>query len=120
VLELGDLLDDVAPDDRRVGPVGLLERGRDHVLRHAVQLVGEAGLVGPRRPGVREALIGATPQQQGVGLLELLQLEPVALGAAVALEGPAAVLEGLTAAGASITPSRVMNCDTTSLPMSIS
>ncbi len=99
VLQLLDLLDDVAAEDRRVVPVGLLQRRRDHVLRHRVHLVREADLVAVVRPRGGEALVGHAPEQLCVGLADLVQLEGVAFVSAVDLERPTAVLVLLASAG---------------------
>src|SRR5437764_577958 len=64
--------------------------------RLAVELVGERPF--PRGPRLREALIGDAPQQLRLGAHQLVELELVALLAAVVLEGPAAVLVALGSA----------------------
>src|SRR5918992_2710490 len=96
-VELAHLFDDVALEDRRVRPLRVLERGRDHVLRHRVEPVCEL----PRAagPGLGEALVGHAAEQHGVRVHGLDGLELVALVAAVEREAPASVLEVLGAAG---------------------
>jgi hypothetical protein len=91
-LELADGSRGVAAvEDSRVVPLRVVERRGDDELRHRVELVGELPLA--LRPGTGEALIGAPSDQQGVGLLRLLQLELVAIVTALELEAPARVLE---------------------------
>src|SRR5919107_3034976 len=80
-----------AVEDRRVVPLGVLERRRDDELRHRVELVGELALA--LWPGAGEALIGSQPYQQTVGLPRLVQLELIPVVSAVELEGPTRVLE---------------------------
>src|SRR5262249_38488297 len=77
LLELRYFLDDVATEDGRVVPLGALEGGGDHVLRHRVELVCELAL--DPRPDGCEALVGHTAEQEGVGSLRLLPLELIAL-----------------------------------------
>ena len=93
VLELGDLGRDVALEHGGVVPLGLVERRGDDVLRHRVELVGELALA--PGPGVGEAFVGAAPDQEAVGRHRLLELELVAVVAAVELEAPAGVIEVL-------------------------
>jgi hypothetical protein len=64
LLELGDLLGQVAGDDGGIGPVGLLQGGGGDVLGHGVDLVGEGAGLG--RPGLGEGLVGPPPHQQRV------------------------------------------------------
>src|SRR5215211_1951118 len=80
-----------AVEDRRVVPLGVLERRRDDELRHRVELVGELALA--LGPGAGEALIGSQPYQQGICLPRLVQLELIPVLSAVELEGPTWVLE---------------------------
>src|ERR671921_65488 len=80
-----------AVEDRRVVPLWVLERCRDDELRHRVELVGELALA--LRPSAGETLIGSQPNQQGVGLSRLVQLELIPVVSAVELEGPTRVLE---------------------------
>src|SRR5688500_6338499 len=80
-----------AVEDRRVVPLGVLERRRDDELRHRVELLGELALA--LRPGAGEALIGSQPYLQGVCLPRLVQLELIPFVSAVELEGPTRVLE---------------------------
>jgi hypothetical protein len=94
--QLRDVLDEVAAQHRRVVPLRILEGRRDDVLRHVVELVRE--LAGHLRPGRGKALVGHAPEEQGVGLERLVELELLALRPAVDLERPAAVLEVLAAA----------------------
>ena len=75
---------------------GFVERLRDDDLRVGVQLVGERPLAG--RPGRREALVGDPAEQRDLGVHQLVELELIALVAAVVLERPTAVLEALGAA----------------------
>src|SRR4051812_39224974 len=58
LLEPYDFLGHITLEPRRVAPRKVLQRRRDDVLRHRVHLVGEADLVGHRRPRRRETLIG--------------------------------------------------------------
>src|SRR6201747_2721340 len=97
-LDLGDLLGEVAGEHRRVVPLPRLERGGDDVLRHRIHLVGEPGVVAHPRPGGGKALVGATAQQLRLGLVELVELELVALVPALDREGPAGVLVVLASA----------------------
>ena len=55
-----------SPRTVRVGPLRVLQRRGDHVLRHVVELVRELAVA--RRPGGGEALVGLPPQQQRVGV----------------------------------------------------
>src|SRR4051794_8167347 len=92
LLELTHLSRRVAAvEDRRVAPLGVLERRRDDELRHGVELVGELAFA--VRPGAGEALIGAPSEQQRVGAPGLLELELVSVVTAVELERPPRVLE---------------------------
>ena len=97
-LQLRRLVGQVAAEHDRVVPGRLAERGRDDVLAHPVHLVGESGLVGPLGPGRREALVRHPAEQHRVGLHHLVELELVALVAALELERPAAVREVLGSA----------------------
>src|SRR5207249_1442009 len=58
-----------------------------------VELVGELAFT--RWPGCREALVGHPAEQLHLGLHHLVELELVAVVAAVVLEGPATVLVAL-------------------------
>ena len=98
LLQLADLFGDVASEHGRVVPFGLFQSRRDDVLGHAVHLLREADFVGDRRPGPGKALVRHAPQQLGVGLAGLVELELVALLSPADLEAPAAVLEALGAA----------------------
>src|SRR5207244_4207711 len=80
-----------------VGPLGVLQGGGHDVLRHVVELVRELALAG--WPGLREALVGLAAEQQCLGLERLVELELVAVLAAVELEAPASVPEVLCSAG---------------------
>ena len=93
-LQLRDLLDNVATEDRRVRPCGVVERRGDDVLRHRVELVGELAIALWRRIG--EALVGRTASVALHGLVDL-ELSPFL--AAVELEAPAPVPEVLGPAG---------------------
>jgi hypothetical protein len=86
-------------DDVRVVPRRIAQRRRHDVLRHRVELVGEARLVGAIRPRGGEALVGRAAEQERVGGHHLVDLELVALVAALELERPAAELELLGAPG---------------------
>ena len=61
LLELRDRVRDVALEDGGVIPLRLLQRRRDDVLGHVVELVGE--LAFPRRPRRGEAFVGDTFEQ---------------------------------------------------------
>ena len=70
------------------------ERGRVDVLRHRVHLLRRSRpsrVAFALRPGGGEAFVGDPAEQLRLGLLELAELELVALLTAVDLEGPAAV-----------------------------
>jgi hypothetical protein len=69
-----DPFDDVVGDDRRVVPVGVLQRRRHDVLGHRVERVGEE-VARARGPGGGEALVGDPPEQHRVGLLQHLAVE---------------------------------------------
>src|SRR4051794_660865 len=88
--------DELAREHRRVVPFGVTKRRRHDVLRHVVELVGE--VAGARGPGFGKALVCDAAEQQRLRLVQLVDLELVALVAAVDLEGPAAVLVVLGAA----------------------
>ena len=62
----------------------------NHVLRIVVELVGELALA--RGPGGGKPLVGHPGQELNLGLHHLVELELVAVLAAVVLERPAAVL----------------------------
>ncbi len=96
-LQLGDLRRDVARDHRRVPPLGIGEGCRDDDLRVVVEPVGELTLA--RRPCCGEPLVGDPAEEVHLGLHQLVQLELVAVVAAVVLEGPGAVLVVLGPAG---------------------
>src|SRR4051794_3103510 len=81
--------------DVRVVPVRVGQRARDDVLRHRVELVREAELVRAAGPGGREALVSNAAEQQRVRVHHLVELEAVALLAALEAERPAAALEAL-------------------------
>jgi hypothetical protein len=98
LFQLRDRLGDVTLDHRGVVPVCTLERSRDDELRHRVHLLGEPGLVRPRRPGRGETFVGLAPQEQRVGGENLVELELVAFRAPVELKGPAAALEAFGSA----------------------
>ena len=67
-LQRPDLGGHVARDDRRVAPVGPLERVRHDVLRDAVHPVGQFGVAAAgRRPERRPDLPGPAAQQERVG-----------------------------------------------------
>jgi putative ABC transport system permease protein len=99
LLQPGDLLDNVALQDRHVGPRGVVE-GRGHdVLGHAVQPVRP--LASPGRPARPEPLVAAPAEQQGRGAqgFGIRDLgEPVDVLAARTAE-PAAPPEALLAVG---------------------
>jgi len=86
LLQLRDVLGEIAAEHGRVVPLGVRQRRRDDVLGHAVELVGELTI--PRRPGLGEALIGHPAQQQRLGLQGLVELELVSLVATIDLETP--------------------------------
>src|SRR5262245_53531236 len=94
-LQPPDTLVEVAFEHSGVAPVGVLERRRDHVLGHRVELVGELAVA--CRPRFGEPFVGDAPEQLRVRLHRLFQLERRAL-AGIDLERPAAVLEALGAA----------------------
>jgi len=104
-LELGNLLGDVAFEDRGI-PGGFLERGRRDVLRKAVDAVGV--LSRPRRPRLDEALVGHASQQKSVGREQ--QVVRVARMFVVPVRSTPLL-------GALMTPSRVTNVDSTSCLM---
>jgi len=62
-------------------------------------LSGEADRILHRRPGRGEPLVRHPPEQHGLGLERLVQLELVAFVTAVELERPTAVLEVLGSSG---------------------
>src|SRR5581483_281137 len=89
LLELAHLLDNVAVEQVRVVPLQrLTERRGDDVLGHAVEPVGEPLLVRPSGPRSSEPLVGHPAEQQRVACHQLVELEPVAVLAAVELERP--------------------------------
>src|SRR6266508_3973781 len=95
LLQLRDLIDQVAGEHSRVGPLRVTQRRRHDVLRHGVELIGELPVaLGPSR---REALVGPPAEQQRGGAHRLVQLELVALLTTVDLEGPPTVLVVLPA-----------------------
>jgi hypothetical protein len=61
-LQRGDVLGDVALDERGVVPFDPVERGRGDVLAHGVQLVRDRALV--VRPMRGEDLVRAAPEHQ--------------------------------------------------------
>jgi hypothetical protein len=84
LLEPRELGDDVVRDHVRVVPLGVLQRGRDDVLRQRVDLVGD-GVAGARRPDRGKALVGAPAHQEGVageGQLRLHLAEALVAGTA--------------------------------------
>jgi hypothetical protein len=97
LLDLRDLACELPVEHRRVVPLRVLERGRNDVLRHRVELVGELAI--PGRPGCREAFVGPPTQKERLRGHRLVELELVAFLAPLDLEGPAAVLVVLPAAG---------------------
>jgi hypothetical protein len=96
VTQLLDAVRHVALEHRRVRPLRVLQRRGHDVLRHLVELVGELALA--RRPGFGEALVGLPAEQQRGGVHRLVELELVAVLAALELERPTAVLVVLGAA----------------------
>jgi hypothetical protein len=86
LLQFRDLVDHVAGDHGRVGPLRVAQRRRHDVLLHGVELVGELPVA--LGPGRGEALVGAPAEQQRGGAHRLVQLELVALVTTVDLEGP--------------------------------
>jgi hypothetical protein len=96
LLQLRDLLREVAFQHCRVVPLRLLQGRGDHVLGHGVELVGELALSGG--PGLGKALVRDAAQQQRLGRERFVELELVALVSAVDLEGPTSVLEALGSA----------------------
>jgi hypothetical protein len=95
-LELHHLLDHVTMQHGRVVPLGVLQRGGDHVLRHRVELVRELALV--MRPDGGEAVVGDATEQQCVGRPRLLPLELIAFGTSCEGVRPADPLEVLGSA----------------------
>src|SRR3954447_14186208 len=89
VAELRHLAREIG-DHVRVVPRRVRKRRRHHVLGHAVELVGEFALA--RRPRLREPLVGRAAQQQRFARHDLVELELVAVGAAVVLERPTAAV----------------------------
>jgi hypothetical protein len=67
-LQLGDLVDDVPAQQRGVGPLQPVQGRGGDVLGQLVEPGGDrVGLVGDLRPEAGEDLVGAAPQQEGVG-----------------------------------------------------
>jgi hypothetical protein len=98
-LEPRHFLGDVTPEECGVVPVHLVERARDHVLRHLVHLVREAGLVGSPGPRCGEALVGHSPQQERLRFERLVELVRVLACVAEVERPPAVGIAGLTAGG---------------------
>src|SRR3954452_6107930 len=73
LLQRRRLLHHVAAEDRRIAPLGVLERGGDDVLRQAVQPVGP--LAAPAHPPRSEVRVAASAQQQGLGAERLLAFD---------------------------------------------
>src|SRR3954453_2221439 len=96
LLEIPHLLDDIAAENRRVLPLGILQRRRDDVLRHRVEVVGELAL--EMWPTRRKSLVGDPPEQLRVGGHGLVDLELIACRTAGEAVGPADPLERLAAA----------------------
>src|SRR4051794_31979640 len=96
LLEAPYLLDDIAAENRRVRPLGILQRGRDDVLRHRVEVVGELAL--EIRPARGEPLVGDPPEQLRGGGHRLVDLELIAFRTAGEAVSPADPLERLRAA----------------------
>jgi hypothetical protein len=88
LLQPGHFIEDVAGQDRRVVPVGLLQRCRDDVLWHRVHPFGEANLVFDGRPGSSEALVRFAAEQLRVRIEQLIKLEFVALWTALESKMP--------------------------------
>src|SRR4029079_5395394 len=63
--QLRHLLREVTPEHGGVAPLRALERRRDDVLRHRVELVGELAVAGRPRRG--EALVGVPTEEQRLG-----------------------------------------------------
>jgi hypothetical protein len=85
----------VEADDLRVAPdrLGIAHRRGDDVLGRVVELVSELAVA--LGPVLRELLPSATAEQQRVRIHRLVELELVAVLAALELERPAAALEVL-------------------------
>jgi hypothetical protein len=61
LLQLPDLVDDVATEQRRVLPLHVLQRLRNHILRERIHPVGEALVARRRRPERRPYLVRHAP-----------------------------------------------------------
>src|SRR5207247_8551693 len=96
LLQLFNLVGDVALENGRVIPRRLGQSRGDDVLWHGVELVRELAV--PGWPGCGKALIGHAPEQQGLGRPGFVELDFVALISAAELEAPACVLETLASA----------------------
>src|SRR5207245_3047421 len=73
LLQLGDFLGDVLPDQRRIAPLELVQRRRDNELRDAVHSIREL-VTGPGRPGLRKSCVGHAPREQSGGGEQLVVL----------------------------------------------
>ena len=77
LLQRGDLLGDVTPEERGVLPRGDVQGLGHHVLLEAVHPVGEPEVLGGGRPEQREDLIRHAPQEDRLGGEDLVDLEPL-------------------------------------------
>jgi len=97
LLELRDLLHRIALEDHGVVPFRILERGRHHVLGHAVEPVRQ--LAAPKWPPRCQELVAPPAQQLGLGSQCLIQQDlgcPFATSVADTTD-PAAAAETLVA-----------------------
>src|SRR5439155_1351319 len=97
LLQLADLFGEVAVDHRRVVPLGVLQRRRDDELRNRVHLLPELAGAVHRRPRLRESFVGLATEELRLARHQLVELELVALFAAVEPERPAPALGKLIA-----------------------
>jgi hypothetical protein len=97
LLQLRNLVHDVAVEYGRVAPVRIFE-GRGHdVLGQAVQPVGQ--LASPGRPPPGHPLVAPPTQQQGLGAERLVERELTGPGAVLDQSYPPASAEALLAGG---------------------
>jgi len=115
LLELADLLDHVAVDDRRVAPGGIRQREGDDVRRHRVEVVGELAL--EARPRRRELLVGNAAQQLAPAVIVSSTLNWSPSGPREKPSAQPTRSNGSAPLGASTTPSTEIYSVTTSLPM---
>src|SRR5215831_18883817 len=93
LLQVGDLLENVALQDRRVVPAGIFERRGHDVLGQAVQPVCQ--LAAPGGPLRSEPLVAPAAQQLSLGAERLVERELVDLGVVLDQTDPAAAPEAL-------------------------